>query len=817
MIHPATVDGLILTRQTRDHPPASSTVEFPSSGAMPAVGAAQGEGRAELVLWLATAQGPVCVIYAQVPPSFWLLQQDQARALALFRQHKVHGWLRATALRTFEQAPLVQCCFATLGRMQQAQVLLQAAGISPYEADLRHVDAVLMAQGITSGVRASGHWQQRGRQRVLVADQLQPLELDLPLRCMALDVECAPDGMLYSVALQPMQAGGDGWVAIRVPAGRTVQDEPGLRVQTVADERALLVAVGRELQRQDPDCILGWNVVNFDFRLLLQRAERLNVPLYWGRGNAPLRWREGRNEGQGQVQISGRLVLDGISSLKIATWQFDSFRLQHVATTLLGEGKLLSEGDHQQAAIDLLWHTDPQALARYNLQDCRLVNAIFQHTQLLPFLFLRSQLTGLEPDRAGGSVAAFTWLYLRPLHQHGYVAPNMGRIQGEPSPGGYVMSSRPGLYRQVLVLDFKSLYPSIIRSFGIDPLALVLGLQTDDETKTVPGFLGARFAREQAILPGLIAKLWLARDQAKADHDAPRSQAIKILMNSFYGVLGSSGCRFFDPRLASSITLRGQWIMQETARAIQALGFTVIYGDTDSLFVWAGDEASDEAAQALGQRLASEMTSWWQQRLQTEFALTSCMELQFERHYRRFLMPTIRGSGQGSKKRYAGLTLSGGAEKLIFRGLETVRSDWTELAKQFQQGLYQRIFHDQDPGPFIREMVRATRQGEHDDWLVYHRRLRRELDDYRKNEPPHVRAARLAEALEAAPQGPFRRRRGHIDYVMTTAGPEPLGVRQHAIDYEHYVEKQLRPVAEAILPFIGRHFDEWANEQLPLF
>ena len=808
MFPSATVDGLILTRQTRDHPPSQASA---LSASQPA------EGRAEIVLWLATAQGPVCVIYDQVPPSFWLLQRDQPRALALFRQHKVHGWLRPSALKTFEQAPLVQCCFTTLGRLQQAQVLLQAAGIAPYEADLRHVDAVLIELGITNGVRVNGHWQQRGRQRVLVADQLQPLELDLPLRCVALDVECAPDGMLYSVALQPMQAGSEGWVAIRLPPGRMVQDEPGLRVQTVADERALLVAVGKQLQRWDPDCILGWNVVNFDFRLLLQRAERLSLPLYWGRGNAPLRWREGRTEGQGQVSIAGRLVLDGISSLKIATWQFESFRLQHVATTLLGEGKLLTEGDNQQAAIDLLWHTDPQALVRYNLQDCRLVNAIFEQTQLLSFLFLRSQLTGLEPDRAGGSVAAFSWLYLRPLHQHGYVAPNMGRIQGEPSPGGYVMSSRPGLYRQVLVLDFKSLYPSIIRSFGIDPLALVLGLQCSDEAQTVPGYLGARFARDQAILPGLIARLWQARDQAKADHDAPRSQAIKILMNSFYGVLGSSGCRFFDPRLASSITLRGQWIMQETARAMQALGLTVIYGDTDSLFVWAGDDTDDQAAVALGQRLAQEMTALWQQRLQDEFGLTSCMELQFERHYRRFLMPTIRGSGQGSKKRYAGLTGSGDSEKLIFRGLETVRSDWTELAKQFQQGLYQHIFHDEDPGPFIRDMVRATRQGEHDAWLVYHRRLRRELNDYQKNEPPHVRAARLAEALESTPQGPFRHRRGHIDYLMTTAGPEPVGVRQHAIDYEHYVEKQLRPVAEAILPFIGRHFDEWANEQLSLF
>ena len=119
---------------------------------------------------------------------------------------------------------------------------------------------------------------------------------------------------------------------------------------------------------------------------------------------------------------------------------------------------------------------DKPKLAAYNLEDCRLVDAIFQHTRMLNFLILRSQLTGLEFDRVGGMVAAFSNLYLPRLHRGGYIAPNLQGEGGLSSPGGYVMDSRPGLYRNVLVLDFKSLYPSIIQTFKIDPMGMIEGL-----------------------------------------------------------------------------------------------------------------------------------------------------------------------------------------------------------------------------------------------------------------------------------------------------------------------------------------------------
>ncbi|MCQ3996787.1 DNA polymerase II, partial [Klebsiella pneumoniae] len=93
------------------------------------------------------------------------------------------------------------------------------------------------------------------------------------------------------------------------------------------------------------------------------------------------------------------------------------------------------------------------------------------------------------------------------------------------------------------------------------------------------GFRGARFSRTRHCLPAIVERVWEGRETAKREHNKPLSQALKIIMNAFYGVLGSSGCRFFDTRLASSITLRGHEIMRRTRELIEAQGHAVIYGD----------------------------------------------------------------------------------------------------------------------------------------------------------------------------------------------------------------------------------------------
>ncbi|NMS37420.1 DNA polymerase domain-containing protein, partial [Vibrio parahaemolyticus] len=111
----------------------------------------------------------------------------------------------------------------------------------------------------------------------------------------------------------------------------------------------------------------------------------------------------------------------------------------------------------------------------------------------------------------------------------------------------------------------------------------------------------------------------------------------------------------------------------------------------------------------------------------SEYNLTSMLEIEYETHYRRFLMPTIRGAETGSKKRYAGLIGEGKQERIVFKGLESARTDWTSLAQKFQNTLYSMIFHGEDPSDYVREMVEKTNNGEFDEQLVYQKRLRRKL------------------------------------------------------------------------------------------
>ncbi|MBX9714927.1 MAG: DNA polymerase II, partial [Pseudomonadaceae bacterium] len=582
----------------------------------------------------------------------------------------------------------------------------------------------------------------------------------------------------------------------------------------------LLERLNQWLATHDPDAIIGWNLVQFDLRVLHEHARRLAIPLRLGRDGAEMLWREHGSGNQHYfASAAGRLLIDGIEALREATWRFSSFSLENVAQTLLGEGKSIDNPYQRMAEIDRMFVEDKPALARYNLRDCELVTRIFAKTELLTFLLERATVTGLAVDRSGGSVAAFTHLYLPLMHRQGFVAPNLGERPPQASPGGFVMESQPGLYESVLVLDYKSLYPSIIRTFLIDPVGLVQGLQQPDDANSVAGFLGARFSRHSHCLPGIVARVAEGRETAKREHNQPLSQALKIIMNAFYGVLGSSGCRFFDTRLASSITLRGHQIMHRTRALIEAEGYQVIYGDTDSTFVWLGREHDEADATRIGLALVQRVNQWWREHLHAELGLDSALELQFETHYRRFLMPTIRGAEEGSKKRYAGLVRrADGSQEMVYKGLETVRSDWSPLAQQFQQELYLRIFKRQPYQAYVRDFVQRTLAGELDELLVYRKRLRRKLDDYERNVPPHVRAARLADAYNDLHGRPRQYQSGGwISYVITRAGPEPLEARSAPIDYEHYLTRQLQPVADAILPFVDDDFSALVGGQLGLF
>ncbi|WP_445402354.1 DNA polymerase II [Zobellella sp. An-6] len=764
-------------------------------------------GRTEICYWLCTERGPVRLLLAGERPLLMVPVQAQGECQRLLATAGIDYRWAEPGLQNFEHQPVAVLYFSTIAAHRAAAEWLRREGVAVYEDDFRLHERFLISRFIRGSVAFVGQEQRRDGYRQFSGVRLKAADWQPRFRVLSLDIECSARGELYSIGLYGEDLARVLMIGEPEPAATDIRWLPG--------EPALLQALEQELQSHDPDIVIGWNLVGFDFRILLARAAFHGLRLRLGRGGEEARLREQSQTGQVFLTLPGRVAIDGIDALKTACYQFDSFSLEHVAQTLLGRGKQTEDVANRLAAIQHDFRHNKPKLAAYNLEDCRLVWDIFEHTRLLDFLRLRSQLTGLELERVGGSVAAFTQVYLPHLHRAGFVAPNLPAGGGLASPGGYVMDSRPGLYRHVLVLDFKSLYPSIIRTFKIDPLGLVLGLEEED---AIPGFRGGRFSRHHHFLPAIIEGLWRERDQAKRERDGPRSQAIKILMNSFYGVLGSGGCRFFDTRLASSITLRGHEIMQQSARWIEDEGHEVIYGDTDSVFVLLEGGHDEASASREGRRLAALVNDGWREKLAAELQLESFLELQLESYFARFLMPTIRGREQGSKKRYAGLQLKNGVSKLVFKGMETVRSDWTPLAQQFQTELYRLVFADRDPSDFIRLTLVQTLAGERDAELVYRKRLRRPLAQYVKSLPPQVRAARLADEHNARRGLPLRyQHKGVIRYLITVNGPEPEEYRRSAIDYQHYIDRQLKPVADAILPFAGLSFDALSGQQLGLF
>jgi DNA polymerase-2 len=185
------------------------------------------------------------------------------------------------------------------------------------------------------------------------------------------------------------------------------------------------------------------------------------------------------------------------------------------------------------------------------------------------------------------------------------------------------------------------------------------------------------------------------------------------------------------------------------------------------------------------------------------------LELRFERLYLKLLLPSTRHGGRGARKRYVGLVEEGGARRTVFTGMEVVRRDWTELARRVQQELYERLFGGGEVEEYLRRVLAELEAGQLDDLLVYYKGLRKAPAEYTSTTPPHVAAARKL-------SGPVP---DVMAYVVTVAGPEPAAEREHPFGYGHYVEKQIRPVAEPVLELAGVGFDALTGrgEQLGLF
>jgi DNA polymerase-2 len=807
------------------------------------------KGRTALYLIGRSEDGSTfAVVENRYQPNFYIREKDSsaveqaAESLAgadpSFHSGAVE--LLQNRLRTMNGQACRQVGCATQETKRRLRDALQLVGTPTYEADLRVADQFRLERRIHGPVRIRG--QAKGGRYVdlvFVDPELEPGRWTPRLSVLSIDIETD----IRTQAVRAVALSSQDPYRVSTDPGEVVLflgpelHEPG--VECFSDEKSLLLAFRDRLAAFDPDVLTGWNVIDFDFQVLSERFRRYGIAFSLGRSRETAVYLP-QSEGRGsRVIVPGRQIWDGVRVVRASPETFEDYSLETVAEGILGYGKRIEkqDGEDRIGAIERLYREEPKELCAYCLQDARLVHQIFAKTGLFELTLRRCILIGVAPDLAWTSIAAFEHLYIEALHQRGMVAPTFGvdPLPMEGAPGGIILTPRPGVFDDVLVFDFQSLYPSIIRTFNIDPVSYLPGGEEElgerngggeggEGQPPIRAPNGALFSREPGILPELLDRFFERRGEAQEKGDTVASFVYKIIMNSFYGVLGARGCRFAGSALAGAITSFGQRILSWCRTFLEDRGYTVLYGDTDSLFLTilaSGAQTSERPESGIpetpavasleGEEICRLVNGALEEHLIGSYGVRPRLTLVFEKRYSRFFLPPLRGGNgrteKGRAKGYAGLLAVGtggkagspGGEgrredvqdRIEVKGMEAVRRDWTDLAHEFQIRMLELLFLERplpDIQLYIKGLVEALYRGELDGKLVYRKALRKSISAYTRSTPPHVKAAALLPPSE---------QRGLIRYLITREGPQPEDRVSAQIDYDHYLERQLMPIASA--------------------
>jgi len=485
-------------------------------------------------------------------------------------------------LKSFTEEPLLRITMNLPKEVGEFRKQLEEIGVDCYEADIRFAYRYMMDKDLKGSIQIKGDpSEQRDVRADLFFDEPElstgnwnPENKDLKI--LSTDIETSIDGKnLYCVSL----CTNDN----KLDEVLIVSEKKGLKkAKTYSNEKELLEEFRKKILEYDPDIITGWNLIDFDFKFLEERMKQLGVNFDLGRttDKCSLRVYESFIT-DSKADFPGRLLLDGIHLLKTSFVRLDDYKLGTAAKSFAKKTKLI-EDENKGEDIEKAYKEDQQKLVDYNLLDSKLVLDIIKNSGAMQLTIQRSLLTGMPLDRVRASIASLDSLYLRELRKRGYAAISSKYSErGERTTGGYVMDPKPGFYEYVTVMDFKSLYPSIMRTFNIDPLMYRPGCK---EVSKGEGLIkapnGACFSKKPGILPVLLENLWQEREKARNKGDELTRGAIKILMNSMYGVLASPNCRFYSFEMANAITSFGHKLIKEAAKKLESKGFKVIYGDS---------------------------------------------------------------------------------------------------------------------------------------------------------------------------------------------------------------------------------------------
>ncbi len=732
--------------------------------------------RAYVALFGRLENGENFVTFNLFRPYFFIQKKDLKKALKLeeFEYEEVK-------LKDFSDEAVVKVVMDLPSDVPKLRKVLIDEGIKTYEADIRFARRFLIDQRITSYVDIAGDYDaEEYIDRVYKDPELKPCDCDVKLKVMSVDIETDSSASdLYCIGVQC-----DMYKKVLLNHNKKIKGCENFSCEEDVLERFIEV-----VKEQDPDVIVGWNFINFDVKFIFDKCKKYGIPFNLGRDNSVSKTRFSENFMiKSKVDVVGRMVLDGIDFLKDNFVKLKDYKLETVGQHYLGQGKKAEIVDWDNLEKD--FKKNPAKLVEYNIRDVELVLDILEKSKLLDLTVKRSKLTGMRLNEVGGSVAPLDYLYLSKLRGRGYVGiTSLYSEKQDKVKGAYVMEGKVGIYDEIICLDFKSLYSSVIRTFNLDPLAF--------SKKEIETPFGTKFAKEEGVLPEILDTLWQVREEMRKKKDETGRYAVKTTMNSFWGALANPSSRYFSMDLANSITGNARFVIQEAIKFVQGKKYEVIYSDTDSMYVIAKKDATKE-----GKKLEKEVNDYFRKLVKQKFKRESFLELEFEKVYSKFLMPKLRGGVRGAKKRYAGLVDG----KLEVVGMESVRGDWTDLARRFQRELLVKVFKGEKLDVWIKKFVVDFKKSKFDDELVYRKGLRKPLDEYRVN-PPHVKAAKKIKGFSSAV----------VEYVLTVDGPECVGHTKHKLDYDHYLDKQIKPLANSVLELLGKDFDELLQGQKTLF
>jgi DNA polymerase elongation subunit (family B) len=587
-----------------------------------------------------------------------------------------------------------------------------------FEADILFPNRLLIDKDIRGGVRVPKRRAEDGS-IVVHHDELESATVDTDPRVLTLDIEVDDRHGFPEDGEEPIlcftthdsyddeyvvwlyeSPDGDGATPDSVSGYEFVREKAPVDVRTFDTEAGMLDALVEYVQAKDQDVLTGWNFEDFDIPYLLDRMEELDSGTDRDLSVERLsRVDEVWRSGWGGPDVKGRVVFDLLYAYKRTQFtELESYRLDAVGEMELDVGKERYPGD-----IGDLWEDDPERLLEYNLRDVELCVEINREQDVIPFWLEVASFVGCKLEDAptpGDAVDVYV------LHEaHGkFALPSKGQQEAEDFEGGAVFDPITGVRQNVSVLDLKSLYPMSMVTINASPETKVDPETYDGETYRTPN--GVHFQKEpDGIIREMVDELLTEREEKKElrDRNDPDSEAyerydrqqgaVKVIMNSLYGVFGWDRFRLYDRAMSSGVTATNRDVIRYTQESVNDLGYQVVYGDTDSVMIEVGDDSSKEEVIDLSFELEERINDSYDKFAREVLnAEEHRFQIEFEKLYRRFFQA-------GKKKRYAGHIVwkeGKDVDDIDITGFEYKRSDIAPITKEVQRQVIEMIVTGED-------------------------------------------------------------------------------------------------------------------------